>query len=77
MDAGEFEGLLYNMLSEEPFKNHRFDMTDEKDDYTISDYVYQHFGILIGETWTCLTCYSKNKTKVLKDKSFIMSLEEI
>ena len=23
MDAGEFDGLLFNMLSEEPFKNHR------------------------------------------------------
>ena len=39
MDAGEFEGLLYNILSEEHFKNHRFDMTDEKDEYTISDYI--------------------------------------
>ena len=38
MDAGEFEGLLYNMLSEEPFANHRFDMTDENNDYTISEY---------------------------------------
>ena len=35
MDANEFEGLLYNMLSEEPFENHKLDMTDEKDDYTI------------------------------------------
>ena len=59
MDAGEFQGLLYNMLSEEPFKNQKFDMTDKKDDYTISDYVSQHFGILIGETWTCLTCNAK------------------
>ena len=50
MDAGEFEGLLYHMLSEEPFKNQRFDMTDEKDDYTISDNVSHHFGIMIGET---------------------------
>ena len=47
MDAGEFEGLFYNILSEEPFKNHRFDMTDEKDDYTISDQVSNHFGITI------------------------------
>ena len=50
MDASEFEGLLYNMLSEEPFANHIFDMTDEKDDYTISDYVSHYFGISIGET---------------------------
>ena len=59
MDAGEFEGLLYNMLSEEPFKNKIFDMIEENDDYTIPDYVSQHFGILIGETWTCLTCHAK------------------
>ena len=59
MDASKFEGLLYNMLSEEPFANHRLDMTDQKDDYTISDYVCQHFGITIGETWTCLTCHAK------------------
>ena len=59
MDAGEFEGLLYNMFSEEPFNNHIYDMIDEKDDYTISDYVSRHFGILIVETWTCLTCHAK------------------
>ena len=47
MDAGESEGLLHNMLSEEPFKNHSFDMTDENDDYTKYDYVFCHFGILI------------------------------
>ena len=31
MDASEFEGLFYNMLSEEPFANHRLDMTDENE----------------------------------------------
>ena len=60
MDAAEFEGLLYNTLSEEPFANHIFDMTDEKNDYTISDYISQYFGITIGETSTCITCYAKN-----------------
>ena len=50
MDAGEFEGLLYHMLSEELIKNHRFDITDENNDYIISDYVSQHFGITLGET---------------------------
>ena len=59
MDASKFEGLLYNMFSEEPLENHRLDMTDEKDDYTISDYVYQNFGIAIGETWTFLTFHAK------------------
>ena len=56
MDASEFEGMLYNMLSEEPFSNHRLDMTDGNEEYTISDYVSQNFAITIGETWTCLTC---------------------
>ena len=75
MDAGEFEGLLYNMLSEEPFKNKIFYMTDEKYDYTIYDYVSHHFGILTGKTCTYLTCHAKKKK--LKDDSFIMSLREI
>ena len=77
MGAGEFEGLLYNMLSEEPFKNRRFDITDEKDDYAISDYVSQNFGIIIGETWTCITCHATNTPKILNDDSFIMPLREI
>ena len=50
MDASEFEGLLYTILSEEPFANHRLDMTDGNEEYTISDYVSQHFSITIGET---------------------------
>ena len=53
-------------MSEEPFKNQIFDMTDEKDDYTISDSVSQNLGILIVETWTCLTCHATNSPKVLK-----------
>ena len=59
MDAGVFEGLLQNILSEEPFANHRFYMTDEKNEYNISDYFSQNFGITIGETQTCLTCHAK------------------
>ena len=77
MYKGEFEELLNNMLSEEPFKNHIFYVTDEKYDYTIPDYVSQDFGILIGETWTCLTCHSTKSPKILKYDSFIMSLGEI
>ena len=38
MDVGEFEGLLNNILPEEPFNNQIFDITDEKYDYTISDF---------------------------------------
>ena len=64
IDASDFEGLLYNMLSEEPFANHRLDMIYEKDDYTISDYVSQNFGITIRETWTCLTCHEKKSQSI-------------
>ena len=60
MDAGGFDGLLYTILSEEPFNNQIFHMKEETDDYTIGDYFSQHFGILIEETMTCLTCLEKN-----------------
>ena len=65
MDASEFGGLLYIFLSEEPFKNQKFDMTDEKDDYTISNYVSQNFGIIIVETWICLNCHATRPPKIL------------
>ena len=60
MDAGEFDGLLYTILSEEPFNNQRFHLKEETDDYTICNYVSQHFGMLIEETIICLTCHEKN-----------------
>ena len=77
MDESEFKGLLYNMLSEEPFANHRLDMTDENEEYTITDYVCQHFAIRIGETLTCLTCHATKYPKIFKDFVFILPLEEI
>ena len=43
IDASEFEGMIYTMLSEEPFANHILDMTDGNEESTISDYVYQNF----------------------------------
>ena len=43
MDAIEFEGMLYTMLSEEPFTNHILDMTDGNEEYTISDHVSRNF----------------------------------
>ena len=52
-------------------------MTDEKDDYTINDYISQNFGILIGETWTCLTYHTKQPPKILNYDSFIIPLREI
>ena len=77
MDASEFEGLLYTMLSEEPFANHRLDMTDGNEEYTISEYVSQHFDITIGETWTCITCHATKSPKLFKNFAFILTLEEI
>ena len=48
MDASEFEGMLYAMLFEDPFANHRLDTTDGNEEYTLSDYVSQYFAITIG-----------------------------
>ena len=77
MEASEFEGLLYNMLSEESFANHRLDMTYGNEEYTIYDYVSQNFSITIGETLTCLTCHATKSPKIFKDFAFILPLEEI
>ena len=77
MDASEFEGMLYTMLFEEPFANHRLDMTDGNEEYTISDYVSQKISITIGETWTCLTCKTPKSSKIFKDLSFILPLEQM
>ena len=70
-------GLLYTIFSEEPFKNQIFHMTEETDDYTISDYVSHNFGMPIVETMTCLTYHQNNPPKVLKNDSFIFPLGEI
>ena len=77
MDASGFEGMVYTILSEEPFANHRLDMTDGNEEYTISDYVSQNFAIKIGETWTCLTCKTKKSPKIFKNFAFILPLEQI
>ena len=61
MDAAGFEMLLFTILSEEPFKNHRIHMTEEKYDYTIYDCISQNFCMLIGETMTCLSCHKKKR----------------
>ena len=65
------------MLSEEPFGNNRIDMSDENEEYTITDYLSQHFSITIGETLTCLTCHATKSPKIFKDFAFILPLEEI
>ena len=76
-DASEFEGMLHTMLSEEPFANHRLDMTDGNEEYTIYDYVSQNFSITIGETWTCITCKTPKYPKIFKDFAFILPLEQM
>ena len=43
MDASEFQGMLYTMLSEEPFANHILGMTDGNEESTIYDYLFQIF----------------------------------
>ena len=76
MDASEFEEMIYNMLSEEPFAHHILDMTDGNEESTISDYLSQKISITIGETWTCLTFESNGIPKITKDFSLILSLEK-
>ena len=76
MDASEFEGMIYTMLSEEPFAHHILDMTDGNEESTIYDYLSQIFSIKIGETWTCFTCETKRSPKISKDFSLNISLEQ-
>ena len=52
-------------------------MIDENEEYTITDYVSQHFAIKIGETMICVTCHAKKAPKIVKDFAFILPLEEI
>ena len=59
MDSAEFEELLYTIFSEEPFNNQIINIKEEKYDYIISDYVSQYFGMLIGETMTCISFHKK------------------
>ena len=47
MDASEFEGMIYTMLSEEPFAHHIIDMTDRNEEITIYYYLSQNFSITI------------------------------
>ena len=75
MYASEFEGMIYTMLSEEPFAHHILDMNDGNEESTIYYYLSQNFSIPIGEKWTCLTCETKRPPKISKDFLLILSLE--
>ena len=76
MDASEFEGMIYNMISEEPFTHHILDNPDGNEESTISDYLSQNFSVTIGETWTCLTCESNRIPNITKKILLILSLEK-
>ena len=76
MDSSEFEGMIYNMLSEGPFTHHILDNHDGNEESTISEYLSQNFSITIGNTWTCLTCESNRFPKIIKNISLILSLEQ-
>ena len=52
-------------------------MKEETDDYTICDYVSQHFGMQIEETMTCLTCHEKKRPMYLKMTHLFFPLGEI
>ena len=52
-------------------------MINENEDYTISDYVSQHFGIKIGEKMKCLTFHATKFPNIFKDFTFILLLEEV
>ena len=77
MNADEFEGSLYTILSEQPLDIQIIHITEGNDDYTISDHVSQHFGMLIGETMICLSYHQNKRLKILKYESFIILLLEI
>ena len=76
MDDNEFEGMIFNMLSEEPFTHHILDYPDGNEVITISDYLSQKFSVTIGETWTCLTCRSSRSPKITKNISFSIPLDQ-
>ena len=66
MDASEFEGMLYTMLSEEPFSNNILDTTDGNEESTVSDYVSENFAITIGDKCACLTCGTQRSPEYLR-----------
>ena len=76
MDAAEFYGLLFTILSYKTSKNHIIHMIEEKYDYTMSNYVSQNFCIIIVERMTCISCHRNKLPKVLTYDSFILSLVE-
>ena len=65
------------LLLEKTFNNQIFNIKNSEDDFTISDYISQHFGMKIGDKITYLSCHRYKYPKILKDDLFILSLEGI
>ena len=66
MDAYESVDLLYTTLLEKRLKNQKLNIKDKKYDFTITDNVSLHFGVLIGETMTLISFHQQKNPKVLK-----------
>ena len=77
LDAAEFEGVFIYYLVRNSFINQRINIKISKDDFTISDYLYQNFEMLIGKSTTCISCNQNKHPKILKYDSFILLLEGI
>ena len=77
MNAPEIEGLLYTTLLENPFKNQKHNIKNSEDDWTVSDYLSQNFGMKIGVTMKCLSFHQNKSPKILEDDYFILSLDGI
>ena len=64
-------------LSENPIKDqitHFKTSDDYLTNWTISDYLYQYFGLKITNTMTCLYSHDNKSPKKLEYDNFIMSL---
>ena len=65
--TAESEGFLYTNFSENTFNNQIIGIKISEDDLTISDYLYQHFEMKIGETMKYLVFHQNKSPKILKD----------
>ena len=70
MDAVEFKGFFYKILLETPFNKQIINIKISDDDFknwTISDYLYHHFGLKIIYTMTCIYFRQNNSPNILED----------
>ena len=45
--------------------------------WTVSDYLFYHFGLKIEETMICETCHQHKAPKILEDNYFILLFVKI